>query len=205
MRKLLLSAILALATLSANAQQIELAFEGDSFSFVPAAFSCNNETIILEWSYEDGGLEPVTVMTGSLKGLTFSANTDRAYAFNYIDWDKGTFTEQRISFTQTIFNNDEDIEWVDYRNLYSSNGSVTPLPEAPSRPTIYKINNQYYWVAQNGLYLIKSETASVKAVPADAPEARLVYSLSGRRQSEMQQGVNIVTGGENGPRKVLKR
>lgn len=214
MRKLLLSAFAAFSVLTAGAQEFTSGVNG-WFQFVPAIFSCNNETIILEEEWRDEqDCYYANVFSGPLAGTQFTMG-DYAEEIYYHDLDNCTDSKY-LYFTQNLFNDDEYFEWINYGVLYSSNGTSKDLHlnRAKGDPEIYKINGQYYLFdyayindddSESYLYLIKSETASIEKVPADAPEARLVYSLSGRRQNEMQQGVNIVTGGENGPRKVLKR
>lgn len=207
MRKLLLSAFAAFSVLTAGAQ--EFTSEVNRwFRFVPAIFSCNNETIILEEWRDEQRCYYANVLSGPLAGTQFTMG-DYAEDIYYHDLDNCT-DDKNLYFTQNLFNDDEYFEWIHNGVLYSSNGTSKDLHlyQTKGDTQIYKINGQYYLYDYYGvdyLYLIKSETASIEKVPADAPEARLVYSLSGRRQSEMQQGVNIVTGGENGPRKVLKR
>lgn len=214
MRKLLLSAFAAFSALALQAQQLSSEVNR-SFDFVPAIFSCNNETIILETWRDEHSCYYAYVFSGPLAGTQF---TTGGYADDVYYHDLDNCTDcKNLYFTQNLFNDDEYFEWIHHGILYSSNGTSKDLNlgENKEYPEIYKINGQYYlytygyindnYDRKSHLYLIKSETASIETVPADAPEARLVYSLSGHRQNDMQQGINIVTGGENGPRKVLKR
>lgn len=201
MKKTILLAFTALTIFSANAQEVISTGTDCYFDFVPAILSCNNETIILEGS---GNI--IKILTGNQAGTTFNAQKSEDYKI--YDMDNATSSDDRITFTQNLFNEDEFIEWIYDDLLYSSNGTITQLPFSPK--IIYKINRKYYLMGRTDdnkyhLYLIDRKTSSLEAVPADAPEARLVYSLNGHRQNDMQQGINIVTGGENGSRKVLKR
>lgn len=220
MKKTLLSAFAALAVLSANAQEISTSINR-SFDFVPAVFSCNKETIILEGWRDTNRVYYQKVLTGPSAGTEFRLG-DYPMHIRFFDLDNCTYVSEDADFTltQNLFNDDEYFEWLNYEGLHSSNGTLSELPAGITGGEfiqIYKINGAYYMLGkvtdysnpnrdyQCHLYLIDRKSSSLKTVAADAPEAQLVYSLSGRRQKEMQQGINIVTDGENGPRKVLKR
>lgn len=215
MKTILLSVLTALATLNVNAQNIN-SDTGTSLKFIPAIFSCNGETIIYEKWRDDDHAYHAKIINGPLSGTQFRTGDYGEY-FSYFDLDNGIYFPKQayLTVTQNLFNDDEYFEWLTSNSIDSSNGTSIELPQDCDRGPyeIYKINGQYYLYGSSGgdqtlnchLYLIKSETASIETVPADAPEARLVYSLNGHRQNDMQQGINIITGGENGPRKVLKR
>ena len=198
MKKITIVAAFLAIAIAGNAQTLtSKTISGEGPYLIPKLFTSSGESLLYFMNSNT-----VSIYDSDLSLVHTFKLKDGFKRIEFVDYDDNLFTYGEggkfIYCSQTLFNNDENFEYVvetsEGYSVINEDGSV--LFKFDKKGHMIKIGGKIYWVSYSDdgciFYLINKQSTSIEQVASVPGQKDQIFNIEGHQLSSPRHGVNIV-------------